>query len=284
MAGVYDQALGENRLYLDGVLVMRNAQTGSAVANTDPLYLGTRTTSGSIKNVFHGAIDLARVAGTALYLQDFAPGPEYAGAGSRALPRLQWQAPLGSGALTYRIERAPFTRAPALPDSAPADSVPPPAVVPANEAFLRVGPGGIAATQWTDPAPLAGDAWYRVLAVDAVGQESPPSDAAAVVMAPAKAARASAAAVPAEPALLTASPNPFNPVTRIRFRVPAGARHARMAVYDVRGRSVATLLDGPVGPGEHVAEWHADHLASGAYFLVLDADALHLRRRLVLLK
>lgn len=288
VAGVYDQERSENRIYLDGVLVMRNAQTGTPVGNSDPLYLGARTTSGSIKNVFHGTIDLTRVASGALYGDaGFTAAPEYAGATSRSLPRLRWQAPLGSGPLSYRIERAPFAATPAFPDSAPADSLPPPpAPLPPDDAFVRIGPARIAATEWVDPAPLGGDACYRVIAIDALGQESLPSEATCVtITAAAKAAHGGPAVrAPAQPGFLSASPNPFNPATRIRYRVPTGAGHARLAIYDVRGRMVATLVNGPVAPGEHVAEWQAGHLASGAYFLVLDAGAVRLHQRLVLLK
>jgi hypothetical protein len=60
---------------------------------------------------------------------------------------------------------------------------------------------------------------------------------------------------PAAPAvLLGAAPNPFNPRTRIAFRLAAPLR-VRIGVYDLGGRLIATLVDADYGPGSHAVEW-----------------------------
>jgi hypothetical protein len=83
-------------------------------------------------------------------------------------------------------------------------------------------------------------------------------------------------------------PNPFNPVTNIRFRLPA-ALDAKLAIYDVQGREVARLVDGRMDAGSHQVTWTgADHrgeaVASGVYWYRLEAGEQILTRKMVLLK
>ncbi|MCK4413789.1 MAG: hypothetical protein KAY32_09610 [Candidatus Eisenbacteria sp.] len=50
-------------------------------------------------------------------------------------------------------------------------------------------------------------------------------------------------------------PDPFSASTRIRFEMAAGA-HVRLAIHDVAGRQVRTLLDGFQRAGGHTAVWN----------------------------
>ncbi len=77
------------------------------------------------------------------------------------------------------------------------------------------------------------------------------------------------------PLLSAPSPNPFAPATAVRFALPAAGPVA-LRVYDVGGRAVRTLVDGPLAAGEHTAHWDgrdgaARELANGIYFLRLEA-------------
>jgi hypothetical protein len=98
-----------------------------------------------------------------------------------------------------------------------------------------------------------------------------------------------AMAPPMQPLLHANTPNPFNPMTRIAFDVPR-ATHARLRVYDLRGRLVRTLLDAPVQAGSHATWWDGtssdgSRAASGAYFYRLEIDGEPpLSRSMVLLK
>ena len=70
-------------------------------------------------------------------------------------------------------------------------------------------------------------------------------------------------------------PNPFNPLTTLRFDLPVGGR-VRLAVYDVAGRLLRTLLDVDLPAGSHTAVWDGRDsvgrsLASGSYFARLQA-------------
>ncbi len=76
------------------------------------------------------------------------------------------------------------------------------------------------------------------------------------------------AAVPETPAgtpalrLLPASPNPFRDQTTLRFELPA-AEHARLELFDLLGRHVATVLDEDLGAGAHEVALDGRGLRSG---------------------
>lgn len=60
-------------------------------------------------------------------------------------------------------------------------------------------------------------------------------------------------------------PNPFNPATTIRFSLPS-ASAVRLAIYDLLGREVETLVDGEMPPGTHSVVWSPRGLSSGVFF------------------
>ncbi|MEM1042156.1 MAG: agmatine deiminase family protein [Bacteroidota bacterium] len=60
------------------------------------------------------------------------------------------------------------------------------------------------------------------------------------------------------------APNPFAQRTTLTFDANTDA-DARLAVYDVLGREVAVVLDGPVEAGTHRAAFDASGLAAGVY-------------------
>jgi flagellar hook assembly protein FlgD len=68
-------------------------------------------------------------------------------------------------------------------------------------------------------------------------------------------------------------PNPFNPSTTIGYRLDTPAR-VRLAVYDMRGRQVRTLVDQYQADGKYTVRWNANDdgssmLPSGTYFVQL---------------
>jgi hypothetical protein len=64
--------------------------------------------------------------------------------------------------------------------------------------------------------------------------------------------------------VLNNRPNPFSSLTHITYTVTLPGR-VLLAVYDVRGRKVRTLVDGFRNPGTYSAESIGDGLASGIY-------------------
>ncbi|MFQ5604006.1 MAG: T9SS type A sorting domain-containing protein [bacterium] len=81
-------------------------------------------------------------------------------------------------------------------------------------------------------------------------------------------------------------PNPFNPVTRIEFSLPA-ASHVTLRIYDLLGQEVAVVLDEFKSAGEHAVEFDASDLPNGVYFYKLESQAFKASnnvKRLVVLK
>lgn len=78
-------------------------------------------------------------------------------------------------------------------------------------------------------------------------------------------------------------PNPFNPTTVISFQLPVSG-HVTLKVFDVRGREVATLVDGNLAVGNHSVTFTPRELAGGIYFYQLTAGNFSQTRKAVLMK
>ena len=78
-------------------------------------------------------------------------------------------------------------------------------------------------------------------------------------------------------------PNPFNPVTTISYTLPVGAM-VTMAVYDLLGRKVRTLVDEFQEIGRYSVVFDGDGLSSGIYFCQLTAGDLIETRKMLLVR
>jgi hypothetical protein len=78
-------------------------------------------------------------------------------------------------------------------------------------------------------------------------------------------------------------PNPFNPSTTITYALPRSG-HITLAVYDLLGKRVRTLVDESQDIGVHKIVFDGHGLASGVYFCNLRAGTFSATRRLLLLK
>ena len=65
-------------------------------------------------------------------------------------------------------------------------------------------------------------------------------------------------------------PNPFNPATTVQFDLPAAA-NVRLSVFDLLGREVDLLRNGPASAGSNVVRWDASAFPSGTYFVRLQS-------------
>jgi hypothetical protein len=81
--------------------------------------------------------------------------------------------------------------------------------------------------------------------------------------------------IPTRFELLQNFPNPFNPLTVIRFHVPQRSR-VKIKIYDIIGREVSVPIDGEFDAGYYEFVWDSKdgsgkEVASGIYFYVMEA-------------
>jgi len=81
---------------------------------------------------------------------------------------------------------------------------------------------------------------------------------------------------------LTNFPNPFNPITTIRFYVDHSTDYT-LTIYNVVGQEVARF-SGSITPGEQHVTWDASQFASGVYLYRLETEASVNTRKMLLLK
>ncbi len=83
-------------------------------------------------------------------------------------------------------------------------------------------------------------------------------------------------------------PNPFNPETAIEFDLPNNDL-VKLSVFDLLGRELVTLMDGPAVAGRHRVVWRGGMgngaaAASGVYFYRLQTSQSVAIRKMILLK
>ncbi len=88
--------------------------------------------------------------------------------------------------------------------------------------------------------------------------------------------------------LYPAVPNPFNPATRLDFAL-AKAGSVELAIFDLNGRRVRTLISAHLDAGDHRRIWDGRAedgrlAASGVYLYQLRGQGFVESRRVVLLK
>jgi hypothetical protein len=82
-------------------------------------------------------------------------------------------------------------------------------------------------------------------------------------------------------------PNPFNPVTTIKYSVRTynhTPQHVNLSIYNLLGQKVATLVDERQQAGYHQVEWDASGFANGIYYYQLRAGSYVKTEKMILLK
>lgn len=75
-------------------------------------------------------------------------------------------------------------------------------------------------------------------------------------------------------------PNPFSDMTSIRYTIGEQC-HVRLAIYDLYGKMVETIVDHPVAAGTHTLSWDASGIPAGVYVCRLNAGSRTESARLV---
>lgn len=83
-------------------------------------------------------------------------------------------------------------------------------------------------------------------------------------------------------------PNPFNPETKITYSIP-GESKVRLAIYDLRGKEVITLVNRTQNTGKYSVSWNGTNtfgqpVSSGVYFYRLTTGQQSVYKKMLLLK
>ncbi|MFZ4619340.1 MAG: T9SS type A sorting domain-containing protein [Bacteroidota bacterium] len=89
--------------------------------------------------------------------------------------------------------------------------------------------------------------------------------------------------IPAQFGLQQNFPNPFNPVTSIRYLIPMSS-HVTLKVFDALGRTVSILADEWRDAGEYSVRFDATSMASGVYVYQINAGNYSAVKRMMLIK
>jgi hypothetical protein len=135
-------------------------------------------------------------------------------------------------------------------------------------------------TEWTDPLFDGWQVYYKVTALDYVGNESDATTTGTMTGVP-------------DPSIKSFElrqnvPNPFNPSTTITFALPERAR-VKLSIYSIEGRLVTTLLDEAIDGGIREVTWsgkdgRGNPVSSGVYFYRLQAGNTVLTKKMTVLK
>ncbi|MDP8237986.1 MAG: FlgD immunoglobulin-like domain containing protein [Candidatus Hatepunaea meridiana] len=96
------------------------------------------------------------------------------------------------------------------------------------------------------------------------------------------------AQLPLEFALYDAYPNPFNAMTNIRFSLPSDG-HTIIAVYDLNGHIIKTLINKSLRAGYHTMIWDGTNskgtpVSSGLYFYRIEAGGFMNVKKMMLIR
>jgi len=88
--------------------------------------------------------------------------------------------------------------------------------------------------------------------------------------------------------LYNAYPNPFNPVTFLRYDLPEDGL-VNITIYDMMGRKVKTLVNGSQAAGYKSIRWNATNdrnepVSAGLYLYTIQAGKFRQTKKMVLLK
>ena len=83
-------------------------------------------------------------------------------------------------------------------------------------------------------------------------------------------------------------PNPFNPSTKIEFKIPM-MEQVNISVYNLEGRLIKTLVNQVMSAGNHVVNWDGTNeigakVSTGMYIYQLKTNSTNLNRRMTFIK
>ncbi|MFZ0456181.1 MAG: T9SS type A sorting domain-containing protein, partial [Ignavibacteriaceae bacterium] len=78
-------------------------------------------------------------------------------------------------------------------------------------------------------------------------------------------------------------PNPFNPVTTIKYSIPKSG-FVNIKLYDILGRKIKTLVAGEEPAGNYEIKFDGSDLSSGIYFYTMSVENYISTKKMIILK
>ena len=78
-------------------------------------------------------------------------------------------------------------------------------------------------------------------------------------------------------------PNPFNPITTIRYHLPITS-NVELSIYNLLGQKIETLVSEKQSVGQHQVQWDAGQHANGIYYYLIKIGEFQDVKRMVLVK
>lgn len=89
--------------------------------------------------------------------------------------------------------------------------------------------------------------------------------------------------IPSEFRLFDNYPNPFNPVTKIKFDLPKSS-FTTLIIYDITGKTVAIPVNSSMPAGSYLIEFSGSEFSSGVYFYRLKTEGYTETKKMMLVK
>lgn len=89
--------------------------------------------------------------------------------------------------------------------------------------------------------------------------------------------------LPVESKLYANYPNPFNPLTNIKYDL-SKKMLVKLEVFDILGRNIAVLVNEEQKGGSHIVQFDGSRLTSGIYFVRMKTNDFVMNKKMVLVK
>ena len=83
--------------------------------------------------------------------------------------------------------------------------------------------------------------------------------------------------------IISNSPNPFNPLTHIKYELSNSAE-IQFNIYNIKGEIIDVINIGFQTPGNYISEWNGVEFPSGIYFIKFRNQSVNQAQKLILLK
>jgi len=151
----------------------------------------------------------------------------------------------------------------------------------ANSSNLNVAAANIDESVLTVSPVSTGETTITVTTDD--GQNAPVSTSFKITIIQSIGIKSLKKNIPTEYNLSQNFPNPFNPITKIKFALPTDT-FVSLKVFDTMGQEIAALIDNKLQAGIHICEWNGENFASGLYLYRLSADNYTQTKKMLLLR